>query len=123
MPPETPKPIQPIQQLREAVTPAPALTTADRADLARAAKKAARGAQWGEGDSVVVPPDTGHQALDPVPIHAPAPAPEIDYLDDIHQQIETAKKAAHHNSPLAHSTTTEADPDAPCGGVIVASNE
>lgn len=122
-PPQTPKPIQPIQQLREAVPPAPALTTADRADLARAAKKAARGAQWGGGDSVVVPADTGHQALDPVPIHASAPAPEIDYLDDIHQQIETAKKAAHHNSPLAHSTTTEADPDAPCGGVIVASNE
>ena len=83
--------------------PAPALTTADRADLARAAKKAARGAQWGGGDSVVVPADTGHQALDPVPIHASAPAPEIDYLDDIHQQIETAKKAAYYDNLSAYN--------------------
>ena len=96
-------PVHPIiQQTRATVPFAPALTTADRA--AAAAQKEI--------------PAPRPQTLDT----DPAPAPEIDYLADITQQIETAKAAANRHSMLAHSTTTDADHDAPGSGVIVASN-
>ena len=47
----------------------------------------------------------------------------IDYLADVQQQIEVAKSAADRSSMLAHSTTTDADHDAPGSGVIIASND
>lgn len=112
-------------------TPGPqALTTADRAELARAEKQAAREAQREAEAKAVVAPDADHQTLDTDP--APeeqqpdktfdVEVPAIDYLADIQQQIEAAKAVADQSSMLAHSTTIEADHDAPGSGVIVASN-
>ena len=85
------------------------------------------------------------KALTPAPVHSPIqqtgaavdpdalknsrqPAraeelPAVDHLDDIHQQIESAKAAAHHHSMFAHSKTIDADRDAPDSGVIVGGNE
>ena len=126
-----PGPLQTIQQTRAAVPFAPALTTADRAELARAEKQAARVAQREAEAKAVVAPDADHQTLDTDP--APeeqqpdktfdVEVPAIDYLADIHQQTEAAKAKADPSSLLANSTTTEADYDAPASGVIVASND
>lgn len=49
--------------------------------------------------------------------------PPVDYLDDIHKQIDASKAAADPRSMFANSTTTEADNEAPDRGVIVGSNE
>ena len=65
---------------------------------------------------VVVAPEAGHQGL-----HS-GPAPEIDFLADIHQQIDLAKAAAAPGSSLANSTTTEADHEVSGSGVILAAN-
>ena len=113
-------------------TPGPqTLTTADRAELARAEKQAAREAQREAEAKAVVAPDADHQTLDTDP--APeeqqpdktfdVEVPAIDYLADIQQQIEAAKAVADQSSMLAHSTTIEADHDAPGSGFIVASND
>lgn len=84
------------------------------------------------------PPVTVHptiqQTREVAPLLAPAlktqqpekldkQATAIDYLADIQQQIEVAKSAADRSSMLAHSTTTDADHDAPGSGVIIASND
>ena len=125
-------PVHPIiQQTRAAVPFAPALTTADRAELARVEKQAARVAQREAEAKAVVAPDADHQTLDTDPApEAQQPyktldveVPAIDYLADIQQQIEAAKVAADQRSMLAHSTTIEADHDAPGSGFIVASND
>lgn len=106
----------------------PTLTTAELAELAQVQKKAAREAKReaearAEREAQKDALAAGPQTLDTDPIDAPALASEIDYLADINQQIEIAKAAADPRSYLAHSTTTEADPDAAGGGVIVASND
>ena len=49
--------------------------------------------------------------------------PPVDYLDEIHRQIELARAAADHRSMLAQSATVDGDHDAPASGTIVASNE
>lgn len=125
-------PVHPIiQQTRATVPFAPALTTADRAELARAEKQAARVAQREAEAKAVVAPDADHQPLDTDPApEAQQPdktldveVPAIDYLADIQQQIEAAKAVADQSSMLAHSTTIEADHDAPGSGFIVASND
>lgn len=66
--------------------------------------------------SVVMAPEAGHQGLDS------GPAPEIDFLAEIHQQIDLAKAAAAPGSSLANSTTTEADHEVSGSGVILAAN-
>lgn len=66
--------------------------------------------------SVVVAPEAGHQGLDS------GPAPELDFLAEIHQQIDLAKAAADPGSSLANSTTTEADHEVSGSGVILAAN-
>ena len=91
-----------------------------------------------EATALERPPTTVHptiqQTREAVPLLAPAletqqpekldeEIPEIDYLADIQQQIEVAKLAADRHSMLAHSTTTDADHDAPGSGVIIASND
>ena len=91
-----------------------------------------------EATALERPPTTVHptiqQTREAVPLLAPAletQQPEkldkqitaVDYLADIQQQIEVAKSAADRSSMLAHSTTTDADHDAPGSGVIIASND
>ena len=91
-----------------------------------------------EATALERPPTTVHptiqQTREVVPLLAPAletQQPEkldkqitaVDYLADIQQQIEVAKSAADRSSMLAHSTTTDADHDAPGSGVIIASND
>ena len=75
-----------------------------------------------------VPLAPRHQTIEPAPEAQPDKTLDvevqgIDYLADIHQQIAAAKAAADQRSILAHSTTVEADHDAPGSGIIVASNE
>ena len=105
------KHIHPIQTTRESP-----LTTAERFELDRAKKKAQREAPHEAEKSVVVALDAGHQSL-----HS-GPAPELDFLADIHQQIDLAKAAAAPGSSLANSTTTEADHEVSGSGVILAAN-
>ena len=65
---------------------------------------------------VVVAPEAGHQGLDS------GPAPEIDFLAEIRQQIDLVKAAADPGSSLANSTTTEAGHEVSGSGVILAAN-
>lgn len=66
--------------------------------------------------SVVVAPEAGHQGLDS------GPALELDFLADIHQQIDLAQAAAAPGSSLVNATTTEADHEVSGSGVILAAN-
>ena len=98
-------------------TPRPAdqSTTAERFEALKAAKKAAREAEAKAPAKTPAP-----EAQQPVLLDREIPP--VDYLADIHTQIEAAKAAANRHSFLAHSTTTDADHDASGSGVIVASN-
>ena len=132
----------PIQHPGEAVAPRPqTLTTQQRFDQAKAEKQATRAAQREEETSRAMSLTTGQQSLSPEPLaqhpfaldedaenfdHPELGAdahPPVDYLAEIHKQIEAAKAKADPRSTLANSTTTEADHDAPASGVIVASND
>ena len=143
VPPKPPAPVHlPIQQPGEAVAPRPqTLTTQQRFDQAKAEKQATRAAQREEETSRAMSLTTGQQSLSPEPLaqhpfaldedaenfdHPELGAdahPPVDYLAEIHKQIEAAKAKADPRSSLANSTTTEADHDAPASGVIVASND
>jgi len=72
-------------------------------------------------------PETEHPVLLDEEVQKPGARaeelPPVDYLDDIHQQIASAKAAADPRSMLAQSTTEEGDHDAPASGTIIAANE
>lgn len=108
---------QPENPTSQQLTPRPAdqSTTAERFEALKAAKKSAR-----EAEAKAPAKNPAPEAQQPVLLDREIPP--VDYLADIHTQIEAAKAAANRHSFLAHSTTTDADHDASGSGVIVASN-